>query len=638
VAVAAPGAAASRRATTGPGTILAAGSALQAPARALAAPARVAAAQARALAAAQARALAAPTRALAARGIGLASAPPPLNPDCLDASDPLARADELMANQYRLGTPLSVLGSHPIVTLPANPTWTEDPLHDWNWQFQFHAMRYVLDLFTATRLTGDTAYEDRGLFLLHDWVEDNPRNAAPTVWAWNDHATALRAVVLACAADVAPMTTWLHDALVLHGQTLADPAFFVKQGNHALNQAIGLLEIGRVLDRADWRALAGARINALIVTSLDAQGVSNEQSVGYEDYNFERYHQAEARMLALGLTPDPAFARLDRMPEFLAQATLPDGTYEMIGDSGGLGAIPIPGTVAEYAATRGAAGPKPSRTIARYDAGYLFARTGWGEHRPLSDETFFAVKWGPAPIIHGHADGLELTLAAFGARLLVDHGLYTYTPSAFRTFFKQRDAHNVVSVDGAAWRPTATSRLLGYRATSSYVDLRLATAGYAGVAQTRRITWSRTLDYLLVEDRLVSSTIHTYRQLWHLPGDARPAIGVSSVWTRRARSNVLIRQLAGLPALRVVTGRTAPVQGWISYEFGLKIAAPVAEAVQRGSSVRYLTLIVPAAAGPAASVSQLRLTSTGYSVTVTIGAHAERVTVSGSSIWLHELS
>ena len=70
-------------------------------------------------------------------------------------------------------------------------------------------------------------------------------------------------LVLACAADLTPMTSWLHAALVLHGATLADPAFYVKQGNHALTQAIGLLEIGRVLARSDWMTLAASRINAL---------------------------------------------------------------------------------------------------------------------------------------------------------------------------------------------------------------------------------------------------------------------------------------------------------------------------------------------------------------------------------------
>ena len=284
------------------------------------------------------------------------------------------------------------------------------------------------------------------------------------------------------------MTTWLHDALVLHGQTLADPAFYVAHGNHALNQDIGLLEVARVLNRADWLTLAGNRINALITESVDRQGVTNEQSVGYELYNYNRYRRAADRMVAAGLTPGDAFARLDLMPEFLAQASIPNGYLEMIGDTSGRQRAVIPGTTAEYAATSGAAGPKPTRTIARFTAGYLFARTGWGERRPAADETFFSLKWGAAPIFHGHADGANLTLAGFGSRLLVAPGLYSYTASPCRTFFKGRTASNVVTVDGAKWHTAATTRLLGYTATSHYIDVRLATAGYTGVSQTRRVT------------------------------------------------------------------------------------------------------------------------------------------------------
>jgi hypothetical protein len=180
-------------------------------------------------------------------------------------------------------------------------------------------------------------------------------------------------------------------------------------------------------------------------------------------------------------------------------------------------------------------------------------------------------------------------------------------------------------------------RELNYRQSPRYVDIELEATGYSGVTHTRRVTYSRGLNYILVEDRLASSTPHTYRQLWHLVEDARPIMGVSSVWTRRSKGNVLLRQLAGAPTLRVVSGRASPIQGWISYEYNKKVAAAVEEAIQRGTNVRYLTLIVPSQGRPTAKVSQLRLTSTGYTVTVTIGAHAERVTVSGTSIWMTRL-
>ena len=78
-----------------------------------------------------------------------------------------------MANRYRLPP-------HAIVRLPADPRWSENPLHDANWQFQYHALRYVVHLLAAWRETGATRYRDRAVFLLRDWSEDNPRSTQPS--------------------------------------------------------------------------------------------------------------------------------------------------------------------------------------------------------------------------------------------------------------------------------------------------------------------------------------------------------------------------------------------------------------------------------------------------------------------------
>jgi hypothetical protein len=572
----------------------------------------------------------APGRAMGA-GVDQAggTSPPPaaavFPSHCRHSPDPVARAQELLANVYRLS-------SFPAVTLPANLAWNENPLKDRTWEFQLHSLNLVRDLLAAAADSGVTAYRDRALALLADWHRDNPRVGAPSPFSWGTHSTALRAVAFACAADAAPMTGWLRDALRLHGRTLADPGFYVATGNHGLNQSIGLLEVGRVLGRSDWIDLAGKRINTLVLASVDAQGVTNEQSTWYQAYNWARYVAARTRMLAVGLVPGSGFARVDLMPRFMAHSTLPNGEYELIGDTERRAASPVKGTWAQFAATRGTAGPKPSSAVARYAAGYLFARSGWGETRPFEDEVHLSLRWGAAPRMHGHADGLALTLYGFGTRLLVDPGKHSYDKDPWRTFFTGRRAHNVVTVDGVTWSAGATTRLLGHATAARYTDTRLRTAGYRGVTHTRRVTFSRGMHYVLVEDRLTSTTSRTYRQLWHLVEGSDPTLGTTAVTTRRDRGNVLIRQLAGSPTIRVVTGRTSPIQGWISYRHKQKVAAPGVEAIRKGANVRYLTLLVPAEGVPRARVSGLRLTADGYRVTITIGARSERVVVSGTGV------
>ncbi len=400
-----------------------------------------------------------------------------LRAGCDVSGNVVAAADRLLQGRY-------TLGSEPTVRLPRNPTWRENPFHDDNWLFDYHSLRFVLKLEAAWARTGERRYLDRAIFLLRDWLRDNPRSAPRSRFSWDDHATAWRAMVLACTAEIVPMSSWLHAALILHGSTLADPRFYVRHGNHALNQSIGLLDIGCLLRRAGWMSLASSRIDALVAETIDAQGVSNEQSIGYEYYDYERYRAAERRLRACGRVVPSAFARVDRMPTFLGWATLPNGEYELIGDTHAGQAKPIPGTLAEFAATAGASGPRPFGTFATYVAGYAFGRSGWGETRPFADETAFAVRYGRGRAYHGHADGGSLTVYGYGSRLIVGSGTYSYNAGPFRTYFLGRSAQSVVTVGGVPYRASATTPLLFRAETPDALALGVRVQGYPGVRDT----------------------------------------------------------------------------------------------------------------------------------------------------------
>ena len=283
---------------------------------------------------------------------------------------------------------------------------------------------------------------------------------------------------------------------------LADPRFFVRHGNHALNQSIGLLDIGCFLHRPGWMGLAADRIAGLIAESVDTQGVANEQSIGYEYYDYRRYGAAEDRLRACGQHVPAAFGRVDRMPTFLGWATLPNGQYELIGDTHAGHATAIPGTLAEFAATAGTAGPRPFGTFATFVAGYAFGRSGWGETRPFADETAFAVRYGRGRAFHGHADGGSLTVYGLGSRLIVGSGTYSYNPGPYRRYFVGRSAQSVVTVGGVPYRVGATTPLLFRIETAEALGVAVKVQGYAGVSDTRTVIFSRTGGYLLVDDRL----------------------------------------------------------------------------------------------------------------------------------------
>ena len=271
--------------------------------------------------------------------------------DCEAPSRGRERAQELLAGRL-------ILPPFKAVRMPRDPTWTENPLRDRHWEFQYHSLRFVWDLVDDWRTTHDGRERDLALFLVRDWVRDNPPARGKSPFAWNDHATAQRALVLACLAETFPDEAWTREALTTHGRVLADPAFYVRYGNHALNQDRGLLAAGCFLRRADWIRLATDRLRSLVRESVDDQGVTNEQAVFYEGYNYHEYSAAAGRLRDCGVKAPPDLKRIDRMPNFLAHATLPNGTYAVLGDTNRNAAPALEGTTAEFAATRGKRRPE----------------------------------------------------------------------------------------------------------------------------------------------------------------------------------------------------------------------------------------------------------------------------------------
>ena len=244
------------------------------------------------------------------------------------------------------------------------------------------------------------------------------------------------------------------------------------------------------------------------------------------------------------LTPGPDFDRVAALPDFLAQATQPDGRYTMLGDTLDLPAIDIPGTAAEFAATRGAAGPMPDRTAAVYDSGYLFARTGWGTTTPMTDERALSLRFGTQGDGHGHEDGGSLTLYGFGSRLLVDPGMWAYQPHdperAWATSrSRARHGRRGRSHHGDRLGRCGAAAPQHHRSRTSWTAV-LAEPVYAGVTMRRRVVFSRALGYAVVEDRA------------HRVGSARRTCG-----RQRAAAVAPPRATPGRPRTGRARGRAA---------------------------------------------------------------------------------
>src|SRR5437867_3921867 len=100
-----------------------------------------------------------------------------------------------------------------------------------------------------------------------------------------------------------PTPTWLRALADEHGNKLAASSFYLKMGNRALDQNIGLLDIGCARHNSTWKSVAVSRIDSWSTSNVDAQGVSAEQSDGYNLYVFKRLDLAIQQLNACGITP-----------------------------------------------------------------------------------------------------------------------------------------------------------------------------------------------------------------------------------------------------------------------------------------------------------------------------------------------
>jgi hypothetical protein len=547
---------------------------------------------------------------------------------CEPHADSAARSDALMQGRY-------TLEPHPTVMLASPLRWDEDPLGRRNWRFLFHSLTWVLPLVDRWAGSGDDRFLDHALSLLRSWIRKNPIDDPADRFAWNDHATSLRTIVLTCVARRISPPDWLIDAIRGHASILAGGTLYTGRGNHAVNHDLALLEAACLLDMELRQAIARDRLRQHLRRSVDEQGISDERSVWYQWYVYRRWLRAREALATCGHPVAAAYERLAAMHRLLAHATQPDGRYVMIGDTLDGAAEPMPGTIAEYAATGGARGPHPVDRVAVFDGGWAFARTGWGDERPFADESLLSLRFGPERDLHGHFEHGSVTLYGGDARQLLDPGLYGYEFDAWRDWIRSRQAHNVVHVPGARLREAAESPLVRSWSDDHGFGALVDDRSYADVSHTRRVVFSLGLGYLVVEDRIRSERRHTVQQLWHLRERTRPIVRGARTMTTHAASNVVVRQLLPVGTTTLVRGQTSPRQGWLSYRYAELVAAPVVIQEARGRSVRFLTLIVPGGAeGPDVTVRDLAITAGGFSFDVGIGQRWERVhaTAAGEAI------
>jgi hypothetical protein len=265
-------------------------------------------------------------------------------------SFPAGTADQLMAGRL-------TIAPFPAVTIDPHRdgdiNWTQNPFRNPTWKVDFQNGQWIEALVEAYLAGGPDAeaYRDRAKALLLGWLSHVPAvNKSPDT--------------LICSAEAFPGQSWIHDRIP--GLLDYYAAHWDGAWNHGLKQDLQLLTAGcaypaqafggqpvKWRDHARQQMIDSFEPNPLGPV-VDAQGVTNEQSTGYANFDLGLWTTAEQDLAACGSwMPGWITARIAQIPTFLAMATQP--SYAVVTAPGTqleIRQIPLPGQQIPAASTQ----------------------------------------------------------------------------------------------------------------------------------------------------------------------------------------------------------------------------------------------------------------------------------------------
>jgi hypothetical protein len=488
------------------------------------------------------------------------------------------------------------------------------------WRYNLHYFDYALDLAMLVKWRKDEKSSALLARLFREWIEANPIGYGV---GWHSYPIARRIVNWIHAFSLASPsaifenkvseTEWVT-SLYQQARYLEDHLEYDCLGNHLLANGKALLFAGlffggeagsrwyNIGERILWRGLQD---------QLLKDGGHQERSPMYHSIVLQDYLEV-VQVLKLNGREVPEWVRalLISMGDLLAGVRHPDGEIPLFGDSAfGIAHSPADALAAAERLLNAPGrwtGTKPGLYCALIapqanqtanasertqemrscwpDTGYFVLPGEGAGDRLIVD----AKPMGPDHLpAHGHCSLFSYELSIRGERLIVDSGVETYEPGAWRTFWRSTRAHNTVVVDGAEQFEIWASFRVGSRTqllecaffeqpfASLFVGTHSGFVGQTEPTPQRRFIASLAGKYWLVLDEIKGNGSHAIESLVHLAPSAACEVG-------KDHTNVTMGPLglrfypycgnAGTPSTtRCIRGQLEPIQGWYAPEFGKRV-------------------------------------------------------------------
>lgn len=369
-------------------------------------------------------------------------------------------------------------------------------------KFFLHSLKWLDQLIDDAGSGSETSSDSRKLAhdVARNWWETN---LAEPSWAedeyvWGGHGFALRTTTLVALTELFPDEQWLLEALKTHHEKLI--AEFDGYWNHGLVQALALMCVAGRLDCTESLTEGAARTTKCIEVMVDEQGCINEQAPEYARY-IERLVRVAIRVFQLnGISGRETLDhKKDLLRDFIAHAMTPDYRFIELGDSVARTPSFMRDTPIEYVMSNGSKGKKIP-PVAVYDGGFVFGRSGFGNSRPVVNESYYTIRFGPQRIIHGHNDHLSMTYWNAGRPVIVDPGHIGYTPGPERNYVRSHDAHNVPVIVGEKHDWSAHTYLRDHTIADSWQQFELEDTGYKNFQRKRSMFFSDCGPFVVLDD------------------------------------------------------------------------------------------------------------------------------------------
>ena len=336
-------------------------------------------------------------------------------------------------------------------------------------------------------------------------------------------------------------------------------------GNHQIFESSALAVLALLFpefrESADWAATASRSLAKHLDREVLPDGGYAERC-GYHSVAMMfaahalaaiRLNAAEARFPEF--TADAIVAKLESMYEWVMWMSAPDGTMPAFGDYGAYSQLRLlrQGAYifqrADVAGIVAAAAPElappgvlpalpPETSISLAASNFTVMRSAW-EGQAL----YMALDHGGLGGQHSHIDNMGFVAYAYSAPIALDSGIGTsYDDPAYRNWYREARAHNVVLVDGR--EPEKASERVLWHSSPRADLLIMRSRGYehdCGVTHERVVFFVKDLLWLICDRLTAGDDGHRYEWLLHTPMDLQPAPG--GLDGRHAETSVGLRLL-----------------------------------------------------------------------------------------------